>query len=63
MIKVKRVSKNTKLSLVGDFQYENASTAFTAAKFLIPSMSTYKVRQALARTSWYGRIQRLNDGE
>ncbi len=62
-IEVKRISKNTKLGLVGDFQYENASTAFTAAKFLLPSMSTYKVKQALARTSWSGRIQKLNDGK
>ncbi len=62
-IEIKRISKNTKLSLVGDFQYENASTAFTAAKFLIPSMSIYKVRHALAKTSWPGRIQKLNDGK
>ena len=62
-IKVKTISKNTKLGLDGDFQYENASTAFTAAKFLIPSISISKVRQALARTSWSGRIQKLNDGK
>ncbi len=62
-IKVKRISKNTKLGLVGDFQYENASTAFTAGKFLISSISAYKVRQALESTSWYGRIQKLNDGK
>ena len=62
-IKVKTISKNTKLGLDGDFQYENASTAFTAAKFLIPSISMSKVRQALARTSWSGRIQKLNDGK
>ena len=62
-IEVKRISKNTKLSLVGDFQYENASTAFTAAKFLIPSISISKVRLALAKTSWCGRIQKLEDGK
>ena len=62
-IKVKTISKNTKLGLDGDFQYENASTAFTAAKFLIPSISMPKVRQALARTSWSGRIQKLNNGK
>ena len=62
-IKIKRISQNTKLGLVGDFQYENASTAFTAAKFLIPSISKSKVRQALASTSWSGRIQKLNDGK
>ena len=62
-IKVKRISNNTKLGLDGNFQYENASTAFTAAKFLIPSISMTKVRQALASTSWSGRIQKLNDGK
>ena len=62
-IEVERISKNTKLGLLGDFQHENASTAFTAAKFLMPSISTYKVRHALARASWYGRIQRLNNGK
>ena len=62
-IKVKRISNNTKLGLAGNFQYENASTAFTAAKFLIPSISISKVRQALARTSWSARIQKLNDGK
>ena len=62
-IEVKKIAKNTKLSLVGDFQYENASTAFTAAKFLMPSISIYKVRQALAKTCWSGRIQTLNDGK
>ena len=62
-IKVKRISNNTKLSLAGNFQYENASTAFTAAKFLIPSISMSKVRQAIASTSWSGRLQKLNDGK
>jgi dihydrofolate synthase/folylpolyglutamate synthase len=62
-IKVKRISNNTKLGLAGNFQYENASTAFTSAKFLIPSISMSKVRKALARTSWSGRIQKLNDGK
>ena len=62
-IEVKRISKNTKLGLVGDFQYENAATAFTAAKFLIPSISLSKVKQAFATTSWSGRIQELNDGK
>ena len=62
-IKMNKISKNTKLGLVGDFQYENASTAFTAAKFLIPKISISKVKQGLARTSWSGRIQELNDGK
>ena len=60
---VNGISKNIQLGLVGDFQNENASTAFTAAKFLIPSISISKVRQGLARTSWFGRIQKLNDGK
>ena len=60
---VNGISKNIKLGLVGDFQNENASTAFTAAKFLIPSISISKVKQGLARTSWFGRIQKLNGGK
>ena len=62
-IKVKSIPNNTKLGLAGNFQYENASTAFTAAKFLIPSISMSKVRQALASTSWSGRIQKLDEGK
>jgi dihydrofolate synthase/folylpolyglutamate synthase len=63
IIQIDKISKDTKLGLVGDFQYENASTAFTAAKFLIPSISLPKVKQGLARTSWSGRIHRLTDGK
>ena len=63
IIEIDKISKNTKLSLFGDFQYENASTAFTAAKFLMPSISISKVRQGLEKTSWSGRIQKLNEGK
>ncbi len=63
IIQIDKISKDTKLGLVGNFQYENASAAFTAAKFLIPSISLPKVRQALARTCWSGRIQKLNNGK
>ncbi len=63
VIKIEKISKNTKLGLTGDFQYDNASTAFTAAKFIIPSISLPKVKKGLARTSWFGRIQKLNDGK
>ena len=62
-IEIDKISKDIKLGLVGDFQYENASTAITAAKFLIPSISLPKVKEGLARTSWSGRIQKLNDGK
>ena len=63
VIEIDEISKNTKLGLSGDFQYENASTAFTAAKFLIPSISISKVSQGLIKTHWSGRIQKLNDGK
>ena len=63
IIELEQISKDTTLGLVGDFQYENASTAFTAAKFIIPSISLTKVNKGLARTSWFGRIQKLNDGK
>ena len=63
VIKIEKISRDTKLGLTGDFQYDNASTAFTAAKFIIPSISLPKVKKGLARTSWFGRIQKLNDGK
>ena len=63
VIMIEKISRDTKLGLTGDFQYDNASTAFTAAKFIIPSISLTKVKKGLARTSWFGRIQKLNDGK
>ena len=63
IIEIDKISKNTKLGLVGDFQYENASTAYTAARFLIPSISLIKVKQGLEKTSWSARIQKINDGK
>ena len=63
IINIEKLSENTKLGLVGDFQYENAATAFTAAKFILPSISVPKMKQGLARTFWSGRIQILNDGK
>jgi len=62
VIELDPISKLTKLGLLGDFQHENASTAFTAAKFLIPSISLAKVNKGLAKTSWSGRIQKLDNG-
>ena len=63
VIMIEKISRDTKLGLTGDFQYDNASTAFTAAKFILPSISLSKVKKGLARTSWFGRIQKLNDGK
>ncbi len=63
VIELDQISKDIKLGLFGAFQYENASTAFTAAKFLIPSISLARVKQGLAKTSWPGRIQKLNYGK
>ena len=63
IIKIEKISRDTKLGLTGEFQYDNASTAFTAAKFIIPSISLPKVKKGLARTSWFGRIQKIHDGK
>ncbi len=63
VIRLEKISRDTKLGLTGDFQYDNASTAFTAAKFFIPSISLPRVKIGLARTSWFGRIQKLNEGK
>ena len=57
------MSKNTIIGLKGDHQYENASTALTAAYNLIPNISKEKVQFALTKTLWHGRIEEIKTGK
>ncbi|MDA0763486.1 MAG: Mur ligase family protein [Proteobacteria bacterium] len=63
IIKTINLSKNTIIGLKGDHQYENASTALTAAYNLIPNISKEKVQFALTKTLWHGRIEEIKTGK
>ena len=63
IIDIDTISTNLKLGLKGDHQYENASTAYTAAKKILPSISLPKVNWALKQTVWPGRIHQLRQGK
>ncbi len=63
IIDVEDISSNTLLGLRGDHQYENASTAYTAAKKLIPLISLPKTNLALKQTTWPGRVHQLGQGK
>ena len=63
LIKLKSIPSSTLLGLRGKHQYENASTAFTAAKTLIPNISKSNVIKGLKRTQWHGRIEYIEKGQ
>ncbi|MDC3116479.1 bifunctional folylpolyglutamate synthase/dihydrofolate synthase [Alphaproteobacteria bacterium] len=63
IIDIKNIPENTILGLNGDHQYENASTAYTAAKKLFPFISLSKAKLALKNTSWPGRIHEIRQGK
>ena len=63
IINIENISPNTTLGLRGDHQYENASTAFTAAKYLIPLISLSKTNLALKQTIWPGRVHQIKNGK
>ena len=50
------------LGLKGDHQYENASTAYTAASKIITKISKSKSIQGLSKTLWHGRIEEIVSG-
>ena len=52
IIDIENISLNTTLGLSGDHQYENASTAYTAAKIILPLLSLSKTKLALKQTTW-----------
>ena len=63
LIKLKSIPSSTPLGLRGKHQYENASTAYTAAKTIIPNISTSNVIKGLQRTQWHGRIEYIEKGQ
>ena len=63
VIKIEKIAESTKIGLNGNHQYENASTAYTAAKELLPSISSIKTQEALKKVSWHGRIEEVDRGE
>ena len=56
------LSDDFTLGLKGDHQYENASTAYTAASIVIPKISKLKAYQGLSNTLWHGRIEEIKYG-
>ncbi len=63
IIDIENISTNTILGLSGDHQYENASTAYTAAKKILPLMSLSKTKLALKQTTWPGRVYQIRQGK
>ena len=63
VINTKNISGSIEIGLKGKHQYENASTAYTAAKQLLPSMCSSKTKDALKKVSWHGRIEKIDQGE
>ena len=63
IIDIENISLNTTLGLSGDHQYENASTAYTAAKIILPLLSLSKTKLALKQTKWPGRVHQIEHGK
>ena len=63
IIDIENISTNTILGLSGDHQYENASTAYTAAKKILPLISLSKTNLALKKANWPGRIHQIRQGK
>ena len=63
IIDIENISTNTILGLSGDHQYENASTAYTAAKKILPLISLSKTNLALKQANWPGRIHQIRQGK
>ena len=63
IIDIENISLNTTLGLSGDHQYENASTAYTAAKIILPLLSLSKTKLALKQTTWPGRVHQIEQGK
>ena len=56
------LSDDFTLGLKGDHQYENASTAYTAASTIITKISKPKTILGLSKTLWHGRIEEIKSG-
>ena len=62
-IKLENVSSINILGLKGSHQYENASSAYTAAKVIIPNISELKTLAGLRKAQWHGRIEYITKGK
>ena len=56
------LSDDFTLGLKGDHQYENASTAYTAASTIMKKISKSKTILGLSKTLWHGRIEEIKSG-
>ncbi len=63
LIKLENISSKTLLGLKGSHQYENASSAYTAAKLIIPNISQSKTAVGLKKIQWHGRIEHIKIGK
>ena len=63
VINIENISASTKIGLNGNHQYENATSAYTAAKELLPSISSLKTQEAVKKVSWHGRIEKVERGK
>ena len=63
LVKLDSVSSTNILGLKGSHQYENASSAYTAAKVIIPKISESKTMEGLKKTQWHGRIEYIKIGK
>ena len=63
LIKLENVSPTNIIGLKGSHQYDNASSAYTAAKALIPNISKIKTLTGLKNTQWHGRIEHITRGK
>ena len=63
LIKLEEVPSIRILGLKGSHQYDNASSAYTAAKVIIPNISESKTIAGLKNTRWHGRIEHIKTGK
>jgi dihydrofolate synthase / folylpolyglutamate synthase len=62
-IKLSNIPSTNLLGLKGSHQYDNASSAYTAAKVIIPNISKIKTKLGLKKTQWHGRIEYIKKGK
>ena len=63
LIKLENISSRNLLGLKGSHQYDNASSAYTAAKLVIPNISQEKTKVGLKKIQWHGRIEHIKIGK
>jgi dihydrofolate synthase / folylpolyglutamate synthase len=63
LIKLEDVTSTSTLGLKGSHQYDNASSAYTAARVIIPDLCELKTLTGLRKTRWHGRIEYIKKGK